>query len=128
MSDNLLGKYVTFTIKLVWCVIVVTVFYYLVFKTGHKTDDIKTLEKKSLNGIIISIKASPNGHGHYHIGIFDKIKCDSLKYNLYGHHLFSDKYKIKVGDSVSKDTNNIMLTFHNYEGKEIGRASCRERV
>lgn len=55
--------------------------------------------------------------GFYYIGIFDNIKCDSLNYSLSGHRLFSDKYNIKVGDSISKDTNSVMTTFYSYEMK-----------
>ena len=84
-----------------------------------RTNTINSLKLRSLNGTVISIKVSPNGHGNYHIGILDKIKGDSLEYNLYGYLLFSDKYNIKVGDSVSKDTSSIMMMFHNYQGKGV---------
>ena len=75
------------------------------------------MENQSLNGIVLSLE--PGIGDDYHIGVLNKIKGDTLCYNLSGNNLFSDKYNINIGDSISKDTNSRMMTFYSYEGKGV---------
>ena len=104
-------------IKIMLIIVAFLIYRYWVTSKKASVDDINDLVPISLNGIITSIKYQ--SHGFYYIGIFDKMKNDTLKYILSGHRLFSDKYNIKIGDSISKDTNSIMATFHSYESKGV---------
>ena len=113
-------KYREFIFKLV-CGVAMCYMCYIFFwilSRKDKSNSIKSLESRSLNGIIVSIHKQT--HGYYRINVIDKIRGDSLCYRLYGDSFFNKQYGIiKVGDSISKDTNSRIVKFHSYKEKGL---------
>ncbi len=83
-------------------------------KPKNDTSTIKSLIARPLKGIIISIE--PKTRGFYHVGFDDKITGLKLKYTLDGGYLLFKEHNVKVGDSVSKDTNSTVMSFYGYKG------------